>query len=101
MKPTLSQGFTRFARLVATCAVAVLLAACGPKLTPENLAKVHNGMTTAEVRAILGTPTETGTREVPILGKLDRMTYRQGSSEVNLLFRDDRLEIKSGELRNP
>jgi SmpA / OmlA family len=83
------------------CVAAALLAVflgCAQRLTQENLDKVREGMTPAEVKAILGTPTETGTREVPILGKLDRLTYRQGQSEVNLLFHNNSLKIKSGAL---
>ncbi|HEY0783683.1 MAG TPA: hypothetical protein VGE98_14580 [Thermoanaerobaculia bacterium] len=85
--------------LCAMLVLAALLAGCRPHLTQANVDKVTDGMTPAQCRAILGPPTETGTREVPLLGKLDRLTYREGQSEVNLLFYNDRLQIKSVDLK--
>jgi hypothetical protein len=49
-------------RLIAASLLA-LLVACS-KVTPENFAKVQNGMTEQEVIAILGSPTESTSREV-------------------------------------
>jgi predicted Zn finger-like uncharacterized protein len=44
--------------LVIVIAVVLLLTLGGGKLTPENAARIQAGMTEAEVRAILGAPTE-------------------------------------------
>lgn len=72
-----------------------MLAGCGSKLTPENLTKVNAGMTQAEVREILGTPTEVRTQSVgPIEGSV--LLYRKGESEVSLLFVNDKLVNKNG-----
>jgi hypothetical protein len=49
-------------RLIAASLLA-LLVACS-KVTPENFAKVQNGMTEQDVIAILGNPTESTSREV-------------------------------------
>jgi len=86
-------------KLGAAVVLAGLLVGCRPHLTQANVDKIRDGMSPAECKAILGAPTETGTREVPLLGKLDRLTYKEGQSEVNLLFYNDKLQIKSVDLK--
>lgn len=69
--------------------------ACGSKRTPENLAKIKSGMTSAEVKAILGKPdrVETGS----ILG-LEGSTffYEKDGARVLIQFINDEVTVKLG-----
>ena len=47
----------RYARIAVAALLAVLLVACGSKLTQENFNKISNGMPYAEVVKLLGEPT--------------------------------------------
>jgi len=70
----------------------------GPKLTLERFEQVHEGMTTDEVKALLGEPTTTRTASLPILGSVTRYVYDQDGSHAELIFRDGRLRAKAGHL---
>ncbi len=60
-----------YTALVAVAAL-LMVTACS-RLTEVNLQKVHNGMTTAEVKAILGEPTSSQTGSA--LGIISGTTY--------------------------
>jgi len=74
-------------------AVAVL-AACS-KLTQDNLEKVHNGMTTAEVKSILGDPTTSNTGgALGITGTT--YIYHTDQSDVKITFVNDKVIAMEG-----
>lgn len=50
--------------MVWVLVMGLVLVACGSKLTPENFAKVKNGMSEEEVKEILGKPDEVESGEV-------------------------------------
>lgn len=86
---------TRLSNLLALAVLVVALSACASKLNDENLAKVKNGMSSAEVKKILGGPdrVETGN----ILG-LEGTTfyYHRGESKVQISFINDQVTVKIG-----
>jgi hypothetical protein len=75
--------------------LAFALSACGSKLTDENLAKVKNGMSSQQVKSILGKPTRSDTAK--ILG-LEGTTYyyETGDAEVQISFLNDEVTVKLG-----
>jgi hypothetical protein len=85
-------------RILPVAALALLLAACASKLTEDNLQKIHNGMTTDEVKAILGTPT--GIQSSGALGITGTTyTYHSGSSDVKITFLNDKVIATEGEFK--
>lgn len=91
MKPALAA----LSRGLVLLAVMLVMSACGTKLTDENLAKVKNGMTSAEVKSILGKPTRSDTAK--ILG-LEGTTYyyEADGTEVQISFINDAVSVKLG-----
>jgi hypothetical protein len=87
----------KYASLLAVAAF-LLLTACS-RLTEDNLQKIHNGMTTAEVKAILGDPTSSHTETVPILGSNTVYSYHTGSSNVNITFVNEKVITTEGEFK--
>ena len=84
--------------LLAFGATALLVTACS-KLTEENLEKVHNGMTTDEVRATLGEPTSTETGSA--LGLISGTTFihHTSSSDVKITFLNDKVISTEGDFK--
>ena len=81
------------AKRCAAIAVFALLAACS-KVSQENFAKVQTGMTEQEVTAILGSPTESTTRE--LLGVSGTSSvWRSGDAEINIRFVGGKVALKS------
>ena len=70
--------------------------ACSPKLAQGQLEKVQEGMTTEQVKALLGTPTEVSTTSVPLLGTVTTYSYKSEKGEVTVVFHDDKLATKVG-----
>ena len=79
-------------------AVALALAACS-KLTEDNLQKIHNGMTTSDVKAIVGEPTSSSTGSA--LGIVSGTTYlyHTDTSDVKITFVDDKVIATEGEFK--
>ncbi len=66
-------------------------------MTQENLDKVHDGMSSADVRGILGTPTDSQDEPIPIVGGTKTTyTYRNDQSEVTIVFKNDQEQSKTG-----
>lgn len=85
-------------RLLPLLAIALLLTACGSKLTSENLQKIQNGMTTDEVKAILGKPTDVQSQSaLGISGTT--FIYHTNSSDVKIVFLNDKVMAKEGEFK--
>ncbi len=79
--------------LLLFTAVAAL-AACS-KLTEDNLEKVHNGMTTDEVKALLGDPTSSSSGN--FLGQSGtEFIYHTDKSDVKIDFVNDKVIASSG-----
>jgi hypothetical protein len=82
----------RFLRPAAILA-ALLLAACGAKVSAENFERIQNGMARKEVVAILGEPTETSA--ISIGGLSGGMaTWREGNTAISVQFVNDKVQAK-------
>lgn len=81
-------------RTLLLFAAIVALAACS-KLTQDNLSKVHNGMTTDEVKALLGEPTSSSSGS--FLGQSGtEYLYHTDKSDVKIDFANDKVIMTSG-----
>jgi len=88
-------------KYVLCAALSLLLLGCGGgsplSLTQENLDKVHDDMSSADVRSILGAPTESKDEPIPIVGGTQTTyTYRNDKSEVVIVFKNDQVKEKHG-----
>ncbi|SDT88865.1 hypothetical protein SAMN05444156_0452 [Verrucomicrobium sp. GAS474] len=95
---------------LSLCLLAVLpLAACdqppgkaatsifGTSLTQANLDRVQTDMSPAMVKSILGEPSESKTEAIPIVGGTQTTyIYRNNSSEVKIVFKNDQMKEKTG-----
>ena len=82
-------------------ALTLLIAGCGAfssmSLTQANLDKIHDDMSPAEVKSILGDPAESKTDPIPIVGGTQTIyTYHSGSSDVTIIFKNDLVKEKHG-----
>ncbi len=80
-------------------ALSLALVACGTSvmINQQNLDKIHDDMSQNEVRAILGSPSESTTEPIPIVGGTQTTyTYRTGNSEVVVVFKNDQVKEKHG-----
>jgi outer membrane protein assembly factor BamE (lipoprotein component of BamABCDE complex) len=86
------------AAVAAVLALALLLTACS-RLTEDNLEKIHNGMTPAEVKDILGEPTSSDTSSA--LGIISGTTYvyHTQTSDVKITFLNDKVIATEGEFK--
>ena len=66
-------------------------------LNQENLDKIHDNMTSSEVRSIMGAPTDSKDEPIPIVGGTQTTyTYRNDNSEVVIVFKNDQVKEKRG-----
>jgi SmpA/OmlA family protein len=79
-------------------AALFLVAACS-RLTEDNLQKVHNGMTTDEVKAILGEPTSSDTSSALGIISGTTYTYHTSSSDVKITFVNDKVIATEGDFK--
>jgi len=71
-----------------------LLAGCAEqRITRENYTKIGRGMSMAEVKEILGPPTEVKTAEIPMVDTAS-YTYIHGKNRISLTFFNDMLVAK-------
>ena len=71
-------------------------------LTQQNLDKVQNDMTSAQVKAILGEPTDSKTEPIPIVGGT-KTTYDYDDSKgdhVTIILKNDTVQSKEGNFAN-
>ena len=88
----------KFVLTAALIATALFLAACGSKLTEDNLQKIHSGMTTDEVKTILGTPTDVqSSGALGITGTT--YTYHTDKSDVKITFLNDKVIGTEGDFK--
>jgi hypothetical protein len=79
--------------------VTLLLVAACSRLTEANLEKIHNGMTTDEVKAILGDPTSSATSSALGIISGTTYTYHTSSSDVKITFVNDKVIATEGEFK--
>jgi hypothetical protein len=85
----------RFSLLAAATATIALLPACGKPFNPERFAKIQNGMTEAEVTAILGKPTSIESGSLPVLNITGtEYTYRSGNAHGTIAFVNGKVVLK-------
>ena len=88
-------------RYILCAALSLILLGCGGgsplTLNQENLDKIHDDMSSAEVRSIMGSPTESKEDPIPIVGGTQTTyTYRNDTSEVVIVFKNDQVKEKKG-----
>ena len=88
-------------RYILCAALSLILLGCGGgspfTLTQQNLDKIHDDMSPTEVRNILGSPTESKAEPIPIVGGMQTTyTYRNETSEVVIVFKNDLVKEKKG-----
>jgi hypothetical protein len=80
-------------RLAAVLAIAVLLVACGSRISQENYNKISNGMPYAEVVKILGQPQSSEGRGA--LGvTAGTSTWKDGKHEIMIVFVNEKVATK-------
>jgi hypothetical protein len=82
-------------------ALSLFIAGCGAissmSLTQANLDKIHDDMTPAQVKSILGDPAESKTDPIPVVGGTQTTyTYHSDSSDVTIIFKNDLMKEKHG-----
>jgi len=66
-------------------------------LTQENLDKVQNDMSSAQVKAILGEPTDSSTEPIPIVGgNKTTLTYSGPQAHIVIVLKNDQVQSKEG-----
>ena len=84
------------------CSVlSLVLLGCGGgsplTLNQDNLNKIHDDMSQAEVRSIMGSPSESKEEPIPIVGGTQTTyIYRNDTSEVTIVFKNDLVKEKNG-----
>ena len=91
---------TFFIGLMAIFSISTL-GAChsGPMntLTQENLDKVQQDMTSQQVKAILGEPTDSKTEPIPIVGGTKTTyIYNTDKDHVVIVLKNDQVQTKEG-----
>jgi len=79
--------------------VALLLVTSCSKLTEDNLQKIHNGMTTSDVKAILGEPTSSQTGSALGIVSGTTYVYHTETSDVKITFVDDKVIATEGDFK--
>jgi hypothetical protein len=90
-----------YTKYVLCGALSLVLLGCGGgsplSLTLDNLNKVHDDMSQAEVRSILGAPSESKDEPIPIVGGTQTTyTYHNDKSDVTIVFKNDQVKSKDG-----
>jgi hypothetical protein len=88
-------------KYVLCAALSLTLLGCGGgsplTLNQDNLDKIHDDMSPADVQSILGAPTDSKTEPIPIVGGTQTTyTYRNDKSEVTIVFKNDQVKEKHG-----
>jgi hypothetical protein len=81
-------------RTALACALLALLVAACSKVTQENFAKVQDGMSEAEVTALLGPPTESqSVQALGVSGTSSR--WVSGDAQITIRFLGGKVAVKS------
>jgi hypothetical protein len=66
-------------------------------ITQANLDKIQNDMSSADVKAILGDPTESATDPIPIVGGTKTTyTYTDNQNRIVIVLKNDKVQTKEG-----
>ncbi len=99
-----SEGMKQISMKYILCAaLSLVLVGCGGgsplTLTQDNLNKVQDGMSQAQVREIMGAPSESKDEPIPIVGGT-KTTYTyhndNNTSTVTIVFKNDQEQSKDG-----
>jgi hypothetical protein len=87
-------------RHFATALAMLVLAACNAAsvtLTQDNLDKIQEGMSSAQVKSILGSPTDSKSEPIPVVGgtKLTYIYEHDGDRAV-IVLKNDTVQSKEG-----
>ena len=90
-----------FMKYILCAALSLVLLGCGGgsplTLNQQNLDKIQDDMSEAEVTAIMGQPTDSQTQPIPIVGGTQTTyTYRNDHAEVVIVFKNDKVKEKHG-----
>ena len=85
--------FERFLLLLCLC---FALASCGSKVSKENLERIKAGMTTEEVKAILGAPTDDKSKELPLVGETGMRVWKDGERAITVTFANGKVLTAHG-----
>jgi len=67
-------------------------------LTQENLDKIHQDMSSQEVKSILGEPTESKSEPIPIVGGTKTtFVYTNKQDRVVIVLKNDNVQSKEGQ----
>jgi len=77
----------------------VVLSGCGGgsplSLTQANVDKIHEGMTSTEVKALLGSPNDSKTEPIPIVGGTKTtLVYANKNDRVVIILKNDTVQTK-------
>lgn len=80
--------------LVAVVLLALILAACGPRVSQENYEQIKNDMSAAEVNRILGEPTDASSFAI---GDLSATTAKWvgKTHTITVTFANEKVKMKS------
>ncbi len=93
-----ARSLVRAGAMMLVC--SILLLGCASKITQENFEKVQSGMTQAEVKAILGDPTESSSIGFgPVAGTTS--TWKGNGSTITIQFVNGKVIAKVFSGKNP
>lgn len=71
-------------------------------LTQANLDKIQDGMSATEVKTILGSPTDSKTEPIPIVGGTKTTyVYTNKEDRVVIVLKNDTVQSKEGHFATP
>jgi hypothetical protein len=85
-------------QIALALAVLSLITACS-RLTEDNLDKIQNGMTTTDVKAILGEPTSSETSSPLGIVTGTSYVYHTSTADVKIVFVNDKVISKEGDFK--
>lgn len=88
----------RIMGLAAMIGILALLAGCGSSVTRDNFDKIKDGMTVAEVEAILGKPTSTGAGSgaaISVNASGQVSTWQDGERSITITFVNGKVALRA------
>ena len=82
-------------KLAIKVGLLALLLGCTPKINQENYAKIQNGMMMAEVKAILGEPTEAKTASIGGLSGTNAVWTDSNGASISIKFLNGKVQLKT------
>lgn len=88
-------------RYILCAALSLALLGCGGgsplTLNQQNFDKVQNDMTQAQVREIMGAPTTSDEKPIPVVGGTEvTYTYTSDKASAKIVFKNDKVQSKTG-----